>query len=395
MRTTYHALRRLSSLTLAVAVIAVTLPFSALAQVPGTKLILKPHCVLQAKSACGQFVVADAEHLRTPALSAGHILDIDVVLTTDKPKDVRSVRSWLKYDPASLEARSIEIMQSVLPQAIPGESTIDDRSGIIKIGAGTQNGIGSGETVVARVTFRVISVQAASEISFVDFRPDGSGTTSVASQSAEMLKSEPSKLTVNVLQPAGSTVSSSSSSAGSQTTGGSSTTGRNSAFTLLQVQNVRVTTRDNNIYLGWQALPSTDLAGYNVYYGTISGKYSQRRSIASANNSLIIRDLEAGTQYYLAVRAFNNASEETVFSHEVGVIVGKPETSTAPLAEATESQPVSPVDGNPIETRGGQEVTGETGVADSIAVLLLISACIGTVLAWRRQILVTPLSTHD
>jgi hypothetical protein len=157
----------------------------------------------------------------------------------------------------------------------------------------------------------------------------------------------------------------------------------------LLVQNVRVTSKDTNIFLGWQNLTSTDLAGYNVYYGTVSGRYIQRRSVPESSNSLVIRDLEPATQYYLAVRGYNSNNQETVFSHEVTVIVGKPETSSAPL-NAIDEGDIPPTE-NPIETYNGKNVT-ETGVDSTLALLALASAGIGTFFAWRRQLLLSRLA---
>ncbi|HRH94185.1 MAG TPA: fibronectin type III domain-containing protein, partial [Candidatus Peribacteria bacterium] len=184
---------------------------------------------------------------------------------------------------------------------------------------------------------------------------------------------------LDILQSRGNSGSTSSTG-----TAGTPIGGANSAFTLLQVQNVRVTSKDTNIFLGWQGLTSTDLAGYNVYYGTVSGKYINRRSVPDTSASLVIRDLEPGTQYFLAVRAFNSKNQETVFSHEVSIIVGKPESSSSPLAAVNESD--LPPEENPIEVHNGKNISGETGMSSTFALLALASAGVGTFFAWRRQL---------
>lgn len=115
----------------------------------------------------------------------------------------------------------------------------------------------------------------------------------------------------------------------------SSVAPKTTVFNLLQVLGLRVTTDGSSVFLVWDHLPSSELAGYNVYYGTVSGQYIQRRSVDKAANSLTIRALPVGTTYYFAVRAVNAAGEETVFSQEVGVSVGNPRTSTAPFNAST------------------------------------------------------------
>lgn len=372
---------------------------SSAAAVTVTQLTFQPHCINQDRRNCPVFETVNGSELTTSVLRAGDIVDMDIVIETPDPSKVNTIRSWIKFDPAFLEARSVELT-SALSQPIPGEQAIDANNGIVKIGGGTNGSLQTPKTAIARVTFRVKSTSSNTTISFQNFLEDGTGETSVtASDNASLLTVQPTVLTVRLSTEQ---MSSSSSSAGGSfldilqqrggATGGSGTQGSsssaiggaNSAFTLLQVQNVRVTSKDTNIFLGWQGLTSTDLAGYNVYYGTVSGKYINRRSVPDTSSSLVVRDLEPGTQYFLAVRGFNSKNQETVFSHEVSVVVGKPETSSAPLAQI-DPQDLPPEE-NPIETHNGKNISGETGVNSTLALLALASAGIGTFFAWRRQL---------
>ncbi len=362
-----------------------------------TQLTFEPHCINLDRRNCSAFQVVNGGELQTATLRAGDIVDIDVVLHTPEPSKVSTVRAWLKFDPAFLEARSVELSPA-LSQPIPGEQAIDAVEGVVKIGGGTNGALTTPKTSIARVTFRVKSTSSNTTVSFHNFNDEGSGETSVKStDDASMISTQPTTLTVRLSTE---TVTASSSSAGgtfldvlqgrngqgsSSSAGG--TVGGNTAFTLLQVQNVRVTSKDTNIFLGWQGLTSTDLAGYNVYYGTVSGKYIHRRSVPDSSSSLVIRDLEPATQYFLAVRAFNSKNQETVFSHEVSVIVGKPETSTAPL-NAINPADLPPDGENPIEEYNGKNVT-ETGMSSTLALFALASAGIGTFFAWRRQMAIS------
>lgn len=166
-----------------------------------------------------------------------------------------------------------------------------------------------------------------------------------------------------------------------------------SAFSILQVQNVRVTSQGDSLFIGWDPLQSSALAGYNVYYGTVSGRYIQRRGLPAESTSLVVRSLETGTQYFVSVRGFSAQNEETAFSQEASVVIGRPETSTAPLSvNQVENVP----EGNPVESRGGGSVTGETGMSETMIVLLVLAGIIGTGLAWRRQLLLPSTPTrHD
>ena len=415
-------------------------PVNSYAQQNEIMLVLEPHCAETDRKACAQFETEDESHLRTPLLNAGDILDIDIVLTNGTAADIQSVKAWLKYDSKILEGRSVQLSDAVKAPA-PGEQNIYKATELIKIG-GDLNPITGDHLALARITFRVIASGKDTVISFHNFQADGNGQTAVNGKyqtlgsenknglslppcadtsvvgcraaTTPFLYTEPSKLNMilSEKQEAGSSPNSvlaaenkssasgsvnlsssayssapsalQSSSSGQPTVRFSPGTGAGSStFSLLQVQNLRVTTRDNQIFLGFDALTSSELSGYNVYYGTVSGQYIQRRTIPPNATSLVLRDLEPGTVYFLAVRAFNAFSGESAFSQEVSVTVGRPETSTSPLT-GTKAMP-SPAE-NPITTRGGAKVTGDTGIGDNVMFFALISACIGTAFAFARQL---------
>ena len=362
--------------------LALRLPVSQGATV---SLTMKPHCILPEPANCPSYQALDPDTLTTPTLHTGDILDIDVVLDPQGVSQIALVRSWLQYDPRMLEARSVEL-SSAMSEPIPGEREIDSTNGLIKIGGGMKT-VPDQPFSLVRITFRVLSPTNAPVLRFYGYKPDGKGETTVAGSEngklVPLLSVQPSALKVAYAGPSVASSQTSEAPPGAVTEPGSS------AFALLQVQNVRVTTKDADIFIGWDPLHSSELAGYNVYYGTISGKYIQRRSVPASSSSLILRELDSGTQYFLAVRAFNAASGENTFSQEVAVVVGRPETSTSPLAgNAPDAQPV-----NPIESHGGTEVKGATGTGDTLLVLVLASAFIGTFFAVQRQLKLRPL-TH-
>ena len=171
-------------------------------------------------------------------------------------------------------------------------------------------------------------------------------------------------------------------------------TGR-TAFSLLQVQNLRATTEGSSIFAAWDHLQSSQLKAYNLYYGTTSGRYIQRRTIDKTENSLTLRSLVPGTKYFLAVRALSVTNEESAFSREVSVIVGDPDSSTAPLTpgsitDALGQNPIASVTdpGRPIS------MPGETGAASTMMLFFLGSAIVGTAFASKRQLAVTDRKPH-
>jgi hypothetical protein len=62
--------------------------------------------------------------------------------------------------------------------------------------------------------------------------------------------------------------------------------------------------------------PLTDLAGFNIYYGTSSGAYTNSVNVDNpAATSLVIEDLSAG-DYFFAATAYNEGGIESKYSGE-------------------------------------------------------------------------------
>lgn len=65
----------------------------------------------------------------------------------------------------------------------------------------------------------------------------------------------------------------------------------------------------------------TNLAGYNIHYGTASHNYTQTISVTNPGlASYVVENLTAGT-YYFAVAAVNSAGTESPLSSEVSTTV--------------------------------------------------------------------------
>ena len=162
------------------------------------------------------------------------------------------------------------------------------------------------------------------------------------------------------------------------------------AFSLLQIRNLRVTTDGTSAFLAWDPLVASQLKGYSVYFSKTSGRYNHRRTIDEIDNSLTIRSLTEGKRYYFAVRALSDNNEESAFSREVSIVIGDPDSSSAPLLAGTIN---SGPGRNPVasftDTNSSQAVPGETGLPSALALFLVGSAVIGTSFASRRQFAVS------
>lgn len=71
-----------------------------------------------------------------------------------------------------------------------------------------------------------------------------------------------------------------------------------------------------SVMLTWDPSPDPTVMGYNVYYGTASGGYT---NIVSAGSALAITipNIREGITYYFAVTAFDLLGQESLFSNEV------------------------------------------------------------------------------
>jgi hypothetical protein len=501
-----------------------------------TSIVLRPHCLMGYEEdnnvlesggdaeaiQCPSFSVEDPQTLRTPELSEGDILDIDVVVENPDKAEIMRVRSWLSYDPAVLKGDSVAIDEA-LPIVTPGEDGFSESEGYVKIeGSAEGNGPEEIQILVARVQFTVLkSVPAGTVITFYDVQKDGhtTVTTGTGEEQQHILTREPGALhilfaseeqeeqpeteeTVEISESSSSEASSAeeaSSSASSETAANEETQttllpdgeacitsaqcrsshctqgvcqaagalipdggacGENAqchsgkcasnscvpatgtpapasalspiggicqasaqclsglcsdgycipsldaqiqqgpssaaasslpsaAFGLLQIQNVRITTEGTSVFLGWEALKSSQLQGYNIYYGTTTGRYIQRKTVNGNVQSLAIRSLPEGTTYYFALRAVSITNQESAFSSEVAVTVGDPKTATAPLAAGSIPKDAGPGK-NPVQasvTENGGTVPGETGIPSTVAIFAIISAVIGTGFASRRQMI--------
>ena len=390
--------------------------------------------------ACPPFSVRDPQMLQTQSMNSGAILDMDLVIENPQQLSIEEVRAWIDFDPTVLEGQDLSISTDTFTHIDPSEQFIDSQTSQIKIRVSNPENSDLPAAYwipVARLQLKINQlVQPGTVLSFFDVQSDGHTfitAKDTQGNTVSVLPDDPGALLVRMEaaatdEPTVDDVSSGtgSSSAPSDTLDASSansephgiiavgqpcvvnsqcrtnlctegicqdpeqTQNDRTAFSQLQVRNVRITTEEGTAYLAWEDLPSSMLKAYNVYYGTTSGQYIQRKTIPGGTPSLSIRNLPVGSMYYFAVRAVSIQDEESSFSREVGIEVGNPASSTAPLVGSVLTD--APGE-HPLGNGDVPSVPGETGIPSSLLLLLLGSAIAGTIVAARRQILIAATNT--
>ncbi len=74
------------------------------------------------------------------------------------------------------------------------------------------------------------------------------------------------------------------------------------------------------VLIKWNPNQESDLAGYKIYYGDHSRRYSNAVDVGLVT-SYALSDLEAGKNYYFALTAYDTARNESYFSNEVSIFI--------------------------------------------------------------------------
>ena len=99
-----------------------------------------------------------------------------------------------------------------------------------------------------------------------------------------------------------------------------------------------------NIMLNWNASASTNVVGYNVYYGTSSGNYPYKINVGNTT-TITISNLSAGVTYYLTATAYDANGNESAYSGEISYLISGILTmtpGTSPGSPALIRFPVEP-----------------------------------------------------
>jgi len=77
-----------------------------------------------------------------------------------------------------------------------------------------------------------------------------------------------------------------------------------------------VHSQSGSVIVAWDPNQEPDLAGYLIYYGTVSGNYKEEIDVHNTTNYKLER-LALNTTYYLAMRAYDLSGNLSDFSEEV------------------------------------------------------------------------------
>jgi hypothetical protein len=114
------------------------------------------------------------------------------------------------------------------------------------------------------------------------------------------------------------------------------------------------------VTLAWNAVPTTGVDGYVLYYGYASGNYSMSVDVGNYTTASL-SGLEEGRTYYFAVTVYDVYDNESLYSSEVNYTV--PVTDGTPPTVAI----TSPVDGSSVPRKSPVTIsataTDNTGMA--------------------------------
>lgn len=85
-----------------------------------------------------------------------------------------------------------------------------------------------------------------------------------------------------------------------------------------------------NIMLTWNPSTNTDVAGYNIYYGTQSQVYTNTIPVGNVTN-VVITNLTPGAIYYFSAKSYDGSADESVFSDETTFTVPLPVVAVSNL----------------------------------------------------------------
>jgi fibronectin type 3 domain-containing protein len=89
------------------------------------------------------------------------------------------------------------------------------------------------------------------------------------------------------------------------------------------VLNAQTSTNPAGVSLSWSTVSNEGVVGYNVYYGTESGNYTQSQSYGNINNT-VVQGLEGGQTYYFAVYPVDAYGNQGPSSNEASVVTPNP-----------------------------------------------------------------------
>lgn len=388
---------------------------------------------------------ANGQMYQTPETPVGTPVRLNVYLSNPAKMPIDTVHLWLAYDPEALSGSTLTIGPR-FTDVTAAETGFFPAEGYIKITAHTgKSQPADTQLLIATIEVRPLSdktpstalsfygVSAATDAKTKVTSGNSSGTTILdleqpslmvriaapAKTSSSSSSATTSSSSVSSASASGSVIASSSTSAAVSSaalssessssiaplsSSSSSTTrpaassssslpaGVSTEFRRAQVQGLAIGTQNGNAILSWLPLQQPGIAGYHLYYSSVTGVYTQRRTLAATANGDIVTGLPNGERYFFAIRAYNALGIESDYSREVAVVIGQPNTATAPLAGSVTGT-VTPLPTNTQATvipSTSTTVVGKTGVSDVFNGILAIAAAVGMWAAFRRQFTSSP-----
>lgn len=78
-----------------------------------------------------------------------------------------------------------------------------------------------------------------------------------------------------------------------------------------------------SVDLGWNASSDSNVVGYNVYYGTSSGVYTNETYVGDTTNA-VVTGLVPGVTYYFSATSVDADGQESAFSTEIAYTIPNP-----------------------------------------------------------------------
>jgi len=85
-----------------------------------------------------------------------------------------------------------------------------------------------------------------------------------------------------------------------------------------------------SVTFGWEPSADPSVAGYNIYYGTVSQVYASKVAVGNMTTATI-SNLVEGQTYYFAATTYDVLNQESVFSDEISYTVPLPVTNPPPV----------------------------------------------------------------
>ena len=87
-----------------------------------------------------------------------------------------------------------------------------------------------------------------------------------------------------------------------------------------------------SVTLSWTPSPSSNVAGYDIYYGTSAGNYTSAVPVQPNATNVTIYGLASGQTYYFAATAYDSTGTQGAFSPQISLTAGS--SSSAPQGAA-------------------------------------------------------------